>query len=77
MAALRLGRCLLRLRREEADNMSQEELSRRLEALGVHISQTKISAIETGKRIMDALELKACSVVLKCDMEDLYEFTSR
>lgn len=71
--ALRLGKCLLRSYRKNA-RLTQDELSRRLAAIGVKMSQTTISEIENNMKVMDALQLKACSMIFNRGMDEFYEY---
>ena len=52
--------------------LSQQELSNRLELLGVYICRGSVSRIEDGSRTVTDIELLALSKVLNVEIKDLY-----
>lgn len=54
-------------------NMSQKELSERLETYAIYICRGSISRIERHERTVTDYELKAMADVLKVSIYDLYE----
>ncbi|MGN0376392.1 MAG: helix-turn-helix domain-containing protein [Suilimivivens sp.] len=54
-------------------NLSQKELSERLETFAIYICRGSISRIEQHERTVTDYELKALAEVLKVSIEDLYE----
>ena len=56
-------------------NLSQQELSDRLEMYAIYICRGSISRIETHERTVTDYELRAIAEVLKVSIYDLYEDT--
>ena len=54
-------------------NLSQKDLSERLETYAIYICRSSISRIERHGRTVTDYELKAMSEVLKVSIYDLYE----
>ena len=54
--------------------VSQQELSNKLELLGVYICRGSISRIEDYSRTVTDIELFAIAEVLKIDPKDLYNY---
>lgn len=54
-------------------NMSQQELSERLETYAIYICRGSVSRIEGHKRSVTDYELKAMSEVLQVPLEDLFD----
>lgn len=71
--ALRIGGCLIRkLRRER--RLTQQDVADRCELLGVSISTTLLSMYENNvKTCNNYRTLLAISIVLRCNIDDLYE----
>ncbi len=66
-----IGASLKRLRTER--KMSQQELSNKLELLGVYICRGSISRIEDCSRTVTDIELFALAEVLGVDVDALYQ----
>ena len=66
-----IGASLKRLRTER--KMSQQELSNKLELLGVYICRGSISRIEDCSRTVTDIELFALAEVLGVDVDTLYQ----
>lgn len=54
-------------------NMSQQDLSERLETYAVYICRGSISRIEAHQRTVADYELKAIAEILQVSIEDMYE----
>lgn len=54
-------------------NLSQQELSERLETYAIYICRGSISRIEAHRRTVTDYELKALAEVLKVSVEDMFE----
>ena len=54
-------------------NMSQRELSEKLELLAVYTCRGSISRIENGQRAVTDIEIDAICMVLKVSPNDLFE----
>ena len=54
-------------------NLSQQELSERLETYAFYICRGSISRIEAHRRTVTDYELKALAEVLKVSVEDMFE----
>lgn len=54
-------------------NMSQNELSERLETYAIYICRGSISRIESHERTVTDFELRAIAKVLKVSIEDLFD----
>lgn len=54
-------------------NMSQNELSERLEMYAIYICRGSISRIESHERTVTDFELRAIAKVLKVSIEDLFD----
>lgn len=54
-------------------NMSQKELSERLETYAIYICRGSISRIESHERTVTDFELRAMAKVLKVSVEDLFD----
>lgn len=66
-----IGSSLKRLRRMRG--MSQQELSEKLELLGVYVCRGSVSRIEDYSRTVTDIELYAISEVLGVGVTDLFE----
>ncbi len=65
-----IGKSLKKLR--SARKMSQQELSNKLELLGVYVCRGSISRIEDYSRTVTDIELYAIAEVLGVDINELY-----
>ncbi len=65
-----IGKNLKRLRKNL--NMSQQELSNKLELLGVYVCRGSVSRIEDYSRTVTDIELYAIASVLGVDTKELY-----
>ena len=65
-----IGKNLKKLR--SARKMSQQELSNKLELLGVYVCRGSISRIEDYSRTVTDIELYAIAEVLGADINELY-----
>ena len=65
-----IGKNLKKLR--SARKMSQQELSNKLELLGVYVCRGSISRIEDYSRTVTDIELYAIAEVLEADINELY-----
>ncbi len=54
-------------------NMSQQELSNRLETYAIYVCRGSISRIEGHQRTVTDYELKALATVLEVSIEDLFD----
>ena len=54
-------------------NMSQKELSEKLEIYGIWICRGSLSRLENKQRIVTDYELKALAEILKVQIKDLYK----
>ncbi len=66
-----VGRKVKELRKEK--NMSQQELSAKLETLAIYICRGSISRIEDQSRTVTDLELYGLSQVLATPIEDFFK----
>lgn len=66
-----VGRKVKELRKEK--NMSQQELSAKLETLAIYICRGSISRIEDQSRTVTDLELYGLSQVLAAPIEDFFK----
>ena len=66
-----IGKNLKRIRKKA--KMSQQDLSNKLELLGVYVCRGSISRIEDMSRTVTDIELYAISNVLSVDIKDLFE----
>ena len=57
----------------KALNMSQHDLSAKLELLGVYVCRGSVSRIEDYSRTVTDIELYALATVLRTDIADLFE----
>lgn len=65
-----IGKNLKKLR--SAKKMSQQELSSKLELLGVYVCRGSVSRIEDYSRTVTDIELYAIAEVLNVDINELY-----
>ncbi|MCI9246302.1 MAG: helix-turn-helix transcriptional regulator [Clostridia bacterium] len=61
----------------ELQNLSQENLCREMQLLGVTMYIADIYEIENNKRLVKDFEAKAFSLVFKISLDDLYENTNK
>lgn len=54
-------------------NMSQQELSERLETYAIYVCRGSVSRIEGHRRTVTDYELKALADVLQVSIEDMFE----
>jgi transcriptional regulator with XRE-family HTH domain len=66
-----IGKNLKRIRKKA--KMSQQDLSNKLELLGVYVCRGSISRIEDMSRTVTDIELYAIADVLSIDLKDLFE----
>ena len=66
-----VGENIRKLRNER--KISQQELSNKLELLGVYVCRGSISRIEDKSRTVTDIELYAIADVLKVDVKDLFD----
>jgi transcriptional regulator with XRE-family HTH domain len=66
-----IGKNLKKIRTER--RMSQQELSAKLELLGVYVCRGSISRIEDRSRTVTDIELFAIAEVLGVDVKELYQ----
>lgn len=66
-----IGHNVRRLRKKQ--KMSQQELSNKLELLGVYVCRGSVSRIEDKSRTVTDIELYAISQVLKTPIEELFD----
>ena len=66
-----IGKNLKRIRKKA--KMSQQDMSNKLELLGVYVCRGSISRIEDMSRTVTDIELYAISDVLSVDIKDLFE----
>ncbi|MGX4583385.1 helix-turn-helix transcriptional regulator [Paenibacillus chitinolyticus] len=66
--ALRIGRSRLPILLKEAD-ITQAELARRIK-----LSESFISKVIAGERRLSVIKMKMAANILKCSMDDLYEW---
>ena len=66
-----IGRNLKKLRTER--NMSQQDLSAKLELLGVYVCRRSVSRIEDHSRTVTDIELFAIADVLRVKIDELYQ----
>lgn len=65
-----IGNKVKQLRKEK--NLSQQQLSSRLETLAIYICRGSISRIEDGSRTVTDIELYGLSQVLSTPIEDFF-----
>lgn len=56
----------------EAKGLSQSSVVELLETVNINMSRETLSKIETGKRVVSAVELKAMSNVLNIEINDIF-----
>ena len=66
-----IGTKVKKLRRQQ--KMSQQELSNKLELLGVYVCRGSVSRIEDHSRTVTDIELYAISKVLNVDITEFFE----
>ena len=66
-----IGKNLKRIRKKA--KMSQQDLSNKLELLGVYVCRGSISRIEDMSRTVTDIELYAIADVLSVDLKELFE----
>ena len=66
-----IGHNVRRLRKQQ--KMSQQELSNKLELLGVYVCRGSVSRIEDKSRTVTDIELYAISKVLKTSVIELFD----
>ena len=54
------------------NNMSQRQLSEKLELMAIYICRGSVSRIENGERTVTDIELKGLAEVLKVPIQDLF-----
>ncbi len=59
-------------RKREAAGLTQKELSQQLETIAVYICRGSLSRIENGTRIVNDIELKGLSEILKVPISDFF-----
>ena len=66
-----IGKKVKKLRKEK--HMSQQQLSDRLETMGLYICRGSVSRIEDGSRTVTDIELYGLSQVLSTPIEDFFK----
>ena len=66
-----IGKNLKRIRKKA--KMSQQDLSNKLELLGVYVCRGSISRIEDMSRTVTDIELYAIADILSVDLKELFE----
>lgn len=69
-----VGEKIRKFRRER--NLSQKDLSERLEVYAIYICRGSISRIESHERTVTDFELRAMAKVLRVSIEELFEEVS-
>lgn len=70
-----IGKKVKELRKEK--NMSQQQLSDKLETLAIYICRGSISRIEDGSRTVTDIELYGLSQILGYPIEDFFKYLNR